>query len=94
MDAAPRVHLMAGPLKMPLPIESQVGSGLYRPIVGGSFSCAVAHPVTHENEILVLFTFRDQYRNRPLGIDIFDSYADTDSDPEVSRFLALFSGQG
>jgi hypothetical protein len=64
-----------------------------------SLPCAVAHPATHENVILVLCSFRDRRRNRyrnrnrPFGIDIIDSDADTDSDPEVSRFLPLFSEQ-
>ena len=53
--------------------------------------------MTHENVILVSCSFRgrrrNRYRNRPFGIDIFDSDADTDSDPEVSRFLLLFSEQ-
>jgi len=53
----------------------------------------------HENAILVSCSFRgrgrdrNRYRNRPFGIHIIDPDADTDSDPEVARFLQLFSKQ-
>ena len=51
----------------------------------------------HENAILVSCSFRgrdrNRDRNRPFGIHIIDPDADTDSDPEVSRFLPLFSKQ-